>query len=201
MNLKPMKREFFLRDTKTVGEELIGKYLVRKRSEGEIIVQITETESYCGPEDKACHAYGWRNTKRVEPLYMMGGHAYVYLIYGMYYCLNVVTEPEGMPCAVLIRSGEIIRGADFISSNRFGKKYGDLNGSQKKNLMNGPGKLCIGLQIGLDLNKSDMIGEDQLLYLAEDTIERKVSVEKTPRIGIEYAQEYADKLWRFIKKS
>ena len=98
-------REFYLQDTVEAAKALLGKCLVR-RLEGELLaVRITETEAYIGRCDRACHAYNYRRTARTDTLFWEGGHAYIYFIYGMYHCLNFVTEPEGEPAAVLIRAG------------------------------------------------------------------------------------------------
>ena len=95
-----LSRDFFDRDTLTVSRELLGKYLCRRLESGELLaLRLTETEAYIGRCDKACHAYGGRRTARTEPLFLPPGHAYIYLIYGMYHCLNLVTEPEGEPAA------------------------------------------------------------------------------------------------------
>ena len=95
-----LSRDFFDRNTLTVSRELLGKYLCRRLESGELLaLRLTETEAYIGRRDKACHAYGGRRTARTEPLFLPPGHAYIYLIYGMYLCLNLVTEPEGEPAA------------------------------------------------------------------------------------------------------
>ena len=110
-----LSRDFFDRDTLTVSRELLGKYLCRRLESGELLaLRLTETEAYIGRRDKACHAYGGRRTARTEPLFLPPGHAYIYLIYGMYHCLNLVTEPEGEPAAVLLRAGEAVLGGDTI---------------------------------------------------------------------------------------
>ena len=116
-----LSRDFFDRDTLTVSRELLGKYLCRRLEGGELLaLRLTETEAYIGRCDKACHAYGGRRTARTEPLFLPPGHAYIYLIYGMYHCLNLVTEPEGEPAAVLLRAGEAVLGGDSIRRFRFG---------------------------------------------------------------------------------
>ena len=104
-----LTQDFYNRDTRLVARELLGKYLVRVQEGVPLAVRICETEAYIGRMDKACHAYNYRRTQRTETLFAPPGTAYIYLIYGMYHCLNFVTEPEGEPCAVLIRGrpGEI----------------------------------------------------------------------------------------------
>ena len=106
-----LSREFYTGDTVGTAEKLLGKYLVRRLDSGELLVgRITETEAYVGRCDKACHAYGYKKTARTSTLFAPPGTAYIYLIYGMYHCLNFVTEPEGEPAAVLLRAVEPIAG-------------------------------------------------------------------------------------------
>ena len=107
-----LTRDFFDRDTLTVAPALLGKYLVRSYGGTLLAGRITETEAYIGRCDKACHAYNYRRTARTETLFMAPGHAYIYFIYGMYHCLNFVTEPEGEPAAVLLRALEGTAGVD-----------------------------------------------------------------------------------------
>ena len=99
-----LSKLFYDRDTCQVAQDLLGKYLVRVQNGIPLVVRIHETEAYVGPMDKACHAYNYRRTARTETLFAPPGTAYIYLIYGMYHCLNFVTEPEGTPCAVLLRA-------------------------------------------------------------------------------------------------
>ena len=109
-----LSRDFYAGDTVAAAQALLGKVLVR-RLDGHLLAgRITETEAYVGRCDKACHAYNYRRTPRTETLFLSPGHAYVYLIYGMYHCLNFVTEPEGEPAAVLLRAVEPIAGIETI---------------------------------------------------------------------------------------
>ena len=142
-----LNREFFLQDTVAAAQALLGCYLVRVDGGETIVCRITETEAYVGAVDKACHAYGGRRTKRTETLYATPGTAYVYLIYGMYSCLNFVTGPEGEASAILVRGCAPVYGADAAARRRFGIAAAEMNASQRKNFMNGPGKLCRGLSI------------------------------------------------------
>lgn len=119
--------------------------------------RITETEGYIGRCDKACHAYGYRRTKRTDPLFQAPGHAYVYLIYGMYHCLNLVTEPEGEPAAVLIRSVECVAGESVMCRARYGEN--PITPARRKNLLNGPGKVCQALSVTLSENRADLTGD------------------------------------------
>ena len=160
-----LSRDFFDRDTLTVSRELLGKYLCRRLESGELLaLRLTETEAYIGRRDKACHAYGGRRTARTEPLFLPPGHAYIYLIYGMYHCLNLVTEPEGEPAAVLLRAGEAVLGGDTIRRFRFGDA--PWNAYRRKNFLNGPGKLCEGISLTRAQNGMDLMGDT--LFLCDD---------------------------------
>ncbi len=168
-----LPRSYFNRPTVQVARSLIGKYLVRA-IDGRIVAgKIIEVEAYVGPEDKACHASKGR-TQRTEVMFGQAGVAYVYLIYGMYHCLNVVTEREEFPSAVLIRAVE-------------------LDGR----LIDGPGRLCRALQIDRSLNRADLTTGESLWFEDRGTLEGKRDVETHPRIGVEYAGEWAKKPWRF----
>ena len=144
-------RDFFDRDTRTVARDLLGKYLVRVWNGIPLAVRLTETEAYIGRMDKACHAYNYRRTKRTETLFAPPGTAYIYLIYGMYHCLNFVTEAEGEPAAVLIRGGEARCGTELMARNRFGKGREELSPYQKKNFFNGPGKILFIIRKKTDI--------------------------------------------------
>lgn len=194
-------KEFYNRDTVQVAQELLGKYIVRRFNRELLVGRITETEAYIGRCDKACHAYNYRRTQRTETLFMAPGHAYIYLIYGMYNCLNFVTEPEGEPAAVLIRAVEPVAGIDTIYRLRFGDK--PLSAYRMKNFMNGPGKVCKGLSLTKRENRMDLTGDD--LFVCDSLNELGIarpalSKERRrsgPRIGIDYAEEARDFPWRF----
>ena len=152
-----LTRDFYARDTLTVARALLGQHIVRTMPDGaRLVCRITETEAYIGPIDKACHAYGGRRTARTETLYARPGTAYIYFIYGMYHCLNFVTEPEGTPCAVLIRGAKAVENGDIIAENRFGRKLAELTAYQRRNFLNGPGKLCRGLALTREQNGLDL---------------------------------------------
>lgn len=192
--MEKLTNNFFNRDTLIVARELLGKLLVRNIDGNLITCRITETEAYIGRSDKACHAYGYKRTNRTETLFAKPGTAYVYLIYGMYHCLNFVTEPENEPAAVLIRSLQPISGLDKMIQFRFPGQSGPLNAYQSKNFLNGPGKLCKALCIDRHLNGVDLTG-DTLFVLSDGTSPDKVF--SGPRIGIDYAEEAKDFPWRF----
>ncbi len=196
---------FFAGDTVEIARAMIGKYIVRRYGEIVIAARITETEAYVGRIDKACHAYHYRKTERTKVLYAPPGTAYVYLIYGMHCCLNFVTEPEGEPAAVLIRGVEPRYGLEYMAKNRFGRTPEELNAYQRKNFLNGPGKVCAGLRIDRQLNGlpygsrelevCGSLSEAGLPDFPED--QRKLAVQVSKRIGIDYAEEAAEFPWRF----
>ena len=198
-------RDFYDRDTRLVAKELLGKYLVRVWNSVPLAVRLTETEAYIGRMDKACHAYNYRRTKRTETLFAKPGTAYIYLIYGMYHCLNFVTEAEGEPAAVLIRGGEARSGLEIIARNRFGKGPDELSPYQRKNFLNGPGKLCRALSLTRAENGRSLLGDglfvcDDLADIGAETppADREpVDIKAGKRIGIDYAEEAVDFLWRY----
>ena len=192
-------KSFYLNDTLTVAKNLLGKYIIRKSGKEHIACRIEETEAYIGSIDKACHAYGGKITNRTKIMYEEGGHAYIYFIYGMYYCLNIVTAEKGNAEAVLIRGGSIVKGKTIACMHRYKKSYTELNNTQIKNLSNGPGKLCIAMNIDKSLNAYDFSGDELFLTthvpgIANESFD--ISISK--RIGIDYAQEACDFPWRFF---
>jgi len=197
-----LDEKFFLQDTVRAAQDLLGCYLVRDDHGDVMVCRVTETEAYVGAVDKACHAYGGRRTSRTETLYAAPGTAYVYLIYGMYNCLNFVTGPEGVASAILVRGCVPVRNADAIARRRFGVTADRMSAYQRRNFMNGPGKLCRGLAIDRTLNALPL--GSGALYLARDLPE--LGLERRPdglpfhtgkRIGIDYAEEAVDFPWRF----
>ena len=190
---KILESNFFKRDTVEVAKNLLGKKIIRNISGNFFCAKIVETEAYLGLEDKACHSYGGNITKRNEILYKEGGTIYVYLIYGMYNILNIVTKNENDPEAVLIRAVEPIENIDAMSLNRFGKIYKDLSSYQKKNLTNGPGKLTMAM--GIDRALNGKILSQDYLYIEEG--EDVKNIIETKRIGIDYAGEDANLPLRF----
>ncbi len=191
--LNRLTREFFIRDTKTVAKELLGKYLVRKTLSGDIIGKIIEVEAYLGPNDKACHCYNYKKTEKTKIMYEKPGTIYVYYIYGMYFCFNVITEPEGMPCAVFIRKIFPIDGIELMKKNRSVKV-----GKNFKNLVDGPSKLCMALEITKDnFNGKDSCSSKSKLFFTEGEKIDKKMITLGKRIGIAYAEEDKDLLLRF----
>ncbi len=202
-----MNIDFFRNDAIFVAKNILGKFLIRRYEGKEIVTKIVETESYMGINDKAAHVYNDKKTDRTKPLYLDGGHIYVYLIYGMYYCLNISANIKNIPECVLIRAVEPIKGIEEISQNRYNKSYEDLSKYQIKNITNGPGKLCMALKIDKELNSKYILDDE--LYISDyyyDENNEKVycennfDIEESKRINIDYAEEARDFLYRFFIK-
>ena len=201
-------REYYMGDTVDIARNLLGKTLVRVYNSQPLVFRITETEAYVGRCDKACHAYGYHRTARNTVMFGPPGHAYIYSIYGMYHCLNLVTEPEGEPSAVLIRGLEALSSEEVIRRLRFGDGGGGKrNAYQKKNFLNGPGKLCKGLSLTTAENGLDLT--EDVLFLCESPRDlglpcpspKRERICAGPRVGIDYAEEARDFLWRFWLKT
>ena len=189
-----LNRNFYNRDARIVGGDLIGKILVRKYDDIVIKSRIVETEAYIAAIDKASHGYGGKITPRTKIMFGPPGYAYVYFIYGMYYCLNFVTEEEGTCSAVLIRAAEPLINEEEMSINRYNKNLNELTNYQKRNISNGPGKLCNALKITTDHNGIDLTGDE--IYVEDDGFKGFETV-RSKRINIDYAEEAKDFLWRY----
>jgi DNA-3-methyladenine glycosylase len=187
-----LPREFYARsNVLTVARELLGKLLVVPTSRGKRVSGIiVEAEAYRGPQDRAAHSYGGRRTKRTEPMYGIGGTAYVFFVYGMYYQFNVVTNAADTPHAVLIRALEPVEGIELMRKRREAQPA-----QPDHNLTNGPGKLCIALGIDRKLDGADLLGNK--VWLEDAKRIPRSQIASGPRIGIDYAQEWKDKPWRF----
>lgn len=170
----PLPRTFYDRDAEAVARALLGMLLIHRVDGRPRVGRVVETEAYLGPHDRAAHSARGR-TPRTEVMFGPPGHAYVYLIYGIHHCLNVVTGPEGLAAAVLIRALEPVR---------------DIEGSPK-----GPGLLCRAMGIDRRLDGLDMVGGD--LFFAEPDDPAPFEVVARPRIGVDYAGEWATRLLRF----
>ena len=187
-----LKREFYLRsDTLGVARELLGKLIVVPNATGQRVSgMIVETEAYLGETDRAAHSFGGRRTPRNEATYGLGGHAYVFFIYGMYNQLNIVSGDVDSPHVVLIRAVEPFEGIGMMRERRGPMK--------DRNLTSGPGKLCIAFGIDRSFNGEDLLGsriwiEDHFEFSGDE-----IAVGK--RVGIDYAGEDAEKPWRFWVK-
>ncbi len=182
---------FYQKDAITLAQDLLGKLLIREIDGEKIMAKIVETEAYMGPEDKAAHSYNNKRTERTEVMFGRAGRAYIYLIYGKYYCLNIVAALENIPQAVLIRAVEPVKGVEIIKKNR------PIKSQKIQDLTNGPGKLCDALKIDKSFNGTDLVYENQLYILDHP---QNFKIQSSKRINIDYAQEYKDKLWRFYIK-
>jgi DNA-3-methyladenine glycosylase len=184
-----LPREFYARaNVLEVARDLLGKKLVVPNRSGQRVAGIiVETEAYRGPQDRASHAYGGRRTNRTETMYGIGGTAYVYFVYGMYNQFNVVTGVENTPHAVLVRALEPVEGLDIIKRRRPGRSEYQWTG--------GPGRLCIALGIDRKLDKADLLGNRVWLEEAVSISPRQIA--RGPRIGIDYAESWVQKPWRF----
>ena len=193
----------YMGSTVDIARALVGCYLVRRINGETLVCRITETEAYVGAIDKACHAYSYRKTKRNATMFGPAGRAYLYLIYGMYTCLNFVTNGEGEPDAVLLRGLEAVHGRETMSRLRYGKSWEELSAYQRKNFLNGPGKCCKALSLDTSCNGMDLTGEE--LFLCTDLEDiglpplpcAPFTVTAGKRIGIDYAEEAVDFPWRF----
>ena len=183
---KKLPRSFYSRSTLQVASDLIGKVLVRDFDGRRLSGRIVETEAYVGPHDLACHA-SKGHTPRTSIMFGPAGYAYVYMIYGFYFCLNVVTERKGYPAAALIRGVEPLENLDFMRKLR-------NNPERDTNIASGPGKLCKAMSIDKRLNGEDLLG--QTLWIEDRKLDSG-PILTSPRVGVDYAGEYKDKPWRF----
>src|SRR5229473_2783806 len=187
-----LPREFYTRrNVLEVARDLLGeKLVVPSKSGARVAGIIVETEAYRGPEDRASHAYNGRRTQRTETMYSIGGTAYVYFVYGMYNQFNVVTNVEDVPHAILVRAVDSIEGLDIICRRRLGRSEYELT--------SGPGRLCLALGIDRRLDRADLLGDRVWIEDGVSISPRQIA--RGPRIGIDYAQEWVAKPWRFWVK-
>jgi DNA-3-methyladenine glycosylase len=186
-----LERDFYTRaDTLRVARELLGKRLVVPDGDGRRVAgRIVEVEAYLGVEDRAAHSFGGRRTRRTETMYAVGGIAYVFFVYGMHHQFNVVTGPEGLPHAVLVRAVEPEEGVGLMKERRPVTK--------ERELTSGPGKLCRALGIDLSYDGEDLtrgarvwVEETGVRFGADE-------IASGARIGVAYAGEDAHRPWRF----
>lgn len=187
--MKKLSRDFYTRtDTLKIARELLGKTLVVPNENGKRVSgMIVETEAYLGEIDKAAHSYGGRRTARNEITYDIGGKVYMFFIYGMYWQLNFVTNSVNSPHAVLIRGIEPLEGIEIMRERRGAMK--------DQNLTSGPGKLCIAFGLDRNYNGQDLLEEK--IWVEEGSSIAKTQIASGKRVGIDYAQEFAEKPWRF----
>ena len=175
--MNKLPRPFYDRDTTRVAQELLGKWLVHKAGDTERIGKIVEVEAYLGEHDLAAHSSKGL-TERTKIMFGLPGHAYVYLIYGIHHCMNIVTERDGHASAVLLRAVEPVK---------------NLEGRTQ-----GPGLLCRAMHIDRRLNGYDLLSDN--FFIAEPDSSKKISIVKRPRIGVDYAKHWAKRNLRFYIK-
>lgn len=185
-----LSRAFFERPSEVVARDLLGRFLVREIAGERLVLRLVEVEAYLGPGDRAAHTWGGRRTERVRSMYLGGGHAYVYRIYGIHHCLNVVTGRPGDGTAVLLRAGEAIEGGQRMARRR------RLAGAPRPGqLAGGPGKLCQALDVGRDLDGASLLA-GVLRIVAGEPVD-DAAVVRGPRVGVDYAGEAASWPLRF----
>jgi DNA-3-methyladenine glycosylase len=177
LSMQKLPRSFYARSTLVVARDLIGMHLVRVFRGKALVARIVETEAYQGPRDLAAHSARGK-TERNAVMFGAAGHAYVYLIYGMWHCVNVVTREQGVPHAVLIRAAEPIA---HIGESTWG-----------------PGLLCKALRIDRSLNGADLCMDK--LWIETPRRLHRGKIVRASRIGVDYAGDWADKLWRFYEQ-
>ena len=192
-NYTKINSSFFQRNTLDVCKDFIGSIIKFNTDKGKIIAKITEIEAYLGVNDKGSHTYNNRRTARTEPMFLDGGHLYVYFIYGMYYNLNFVTSVKNNPTGILLREIEILKGHNIASLNKYKKPFNELSKAQIKNLSNGPGKICQVLNIDRTYSGKHF-SEVFEIYRPNTNKDYKT----TARIGIVYAEEDALLPYRFL---
>ena len=189
-----VNRDFYQRSAIEVAKDLLGLILVHKTKEGITKGKIVEVEAYMGPIDPAAHSYKNIKSGRTEIQYGYGGYAYIYLIYGMYYCMNIVTNTENIPEVVLIRALEPIDGIDLMKQRRKTEKL--------KNLCSGPGKLCAAMGINKNNYGMDLCGNQLYLEYPDNMFHKEsIDIVASKRINIDYAGEAKDYLWRYTIKN
>lgn len=191
-----MNRDFFKLPTLDLAKRLLGCELVHESNVGRLAGMIVETEAYLGPEDRAAHSYGGRRTKRTEVMYEGPGLAYLYFIYGMHVCFNLVSGRVGKPEAILIRAIEPTSGIEKMSCNRRFGSYNQLTAAKRKQLTNGPGKLVQALGIGLEFYGHDL-RKPPLFIRPDHKSFADSEIATGPRIGIENTGEARAYPYRF----
>ncbi|MBD5540085.1 MAG: DNA-3-methyladenine glycosylase [Lachnospiraceae bacterium] len=185
-----LERSFYTGGVLEVSEKLLGKVLVHRTKEGITKGRIVELEAYNGATDKAAHSYPNLCTERTKIQFGEGGYAYIYFIYGMYYCMNIVTGRSNEPESVLLRALEPVEGIELMKKRRGTDKL--------RNLCSGPGKLCQAMGITKAQYGMDLCGDT--LYLEDAKPVAPESILRTKRINVDYAEEAKDFLWRYTIK-
>jgi len=187
---RALPRAFYLQPTLRIARALLGKTLVHDTPAGRTAGRIVEVEAYRGPGDRAAHSAGGHRSARNEVMYGPAGHAYVYFIYGMHHCMNVVCQPRDVPEAVLLRALEPLEGETLMRARR------GLADAPAWRLCRGPGALCQAMGIGRAENGADLVRGP--LRILDAPAAPAVRVARTPRIGVDYAGADAARTWRFV---
>jgi DNA-3-methyladenine glycosylase len=187
---RALPRSFYLQPTLRVARALLGKTLVHASPDGVTAGRIVEVEAYRGPADRAAHSAGGRRTARNEVMYGAPGHAYVYFIYGIHFCVNVVCQAAGVPEAVLLRALEPVEGEALMRTRR------GLPDAPVARLCRGPGALCRAMGITRSENGADLVRGTLRVLDAAAVSPRAIG--RTPRIGVDYAGQDAARPWRFV---
>lgn len=191
-----LSRRFYARDAATLARALLGQVLVRVLDDGARLAgRIVETEAYLGIEDRAAHSFGGRRSARNEAMWGEAGHAYVYFVYGMHYCMNVVAQGVEQPTAVLLRALQPLEGLDRMRIHRAGKIPAER--LRAPDLCSGPAKLSQSLALDRSLDGADLV-TGAALFLERGTTIPPAQVVTGPRIGVAYAAEWAEKPLRFF---
>lgn len=187
--LRPLPRSVYRRDAEALAPDLLGRYLVRRIDGRRLVLRLTEVEAYLGRDDPASHAYRGE-TRRNRAMFGDGGHAYVYFVYGMHFCMNVVAATRGRPHAVLLRAGEAVEGeAEMVERRGLKPRW------RPRDLAGGPGRLCRALGIDRELDGRSLLRGE--LVLAEGQPPDPTEIVRGPRIGVDYAGEAAEWPLRF----
>lgn len=195
--MKKLSIEFYKQPATDLARLLLGKFLVRRVENGFLTGKITETEAYHGFSDRASHAFLGK-TARNEPMFYEGGHIYVYMVYGMYYCFNVVAGEQGFPSAVLVRSVETIGDGLFVNiSNILKHLKQNQTARWDRKTVSGPGRLCRYFEIGANFNKTNLNKNKELFIVGDESVLEK-NIKTSKRVGIDYAGKYwSNRKWRF----
>jgi DNA-3-methyladenine glycosylase len=189
-----LARDFYQRTTEEVARDLLGKLVIRDHPDGTVVIRLTEVEAYLGVDDPACHTFGGRRTRRTETMWGEAGCAYVYLVYGLHHCLNVVTVGPGRPEAVLVRRGVVVDGIELARARRGPVGEGSLT--------DGPGKLCQTLAVTTADDGIDLCIQGSSLRLLDDGFRiADDRVRRLPRVGVDYAGEAASWPLRLVTDS
>jgi DNA-3-methyladenine glycosylase len=189
-----LPRKFYARRADVLARALLGQVLVRVLDGARLSGRIVETEAYLGVNDRAAHSYGGRRSPRNASMWGAAGHAYVYFIYGLHYCMNVVAEGPEQPAAVLIRALEPLEGLAMMRAHRAGKEPTER--LRDTDLCSGPAKLAQALKLDRSLDGADLVAGEALFLERGARVPRARTV-VSPRIGVAYAREWADRPLRF----